>query len=518
MTVVDIRIHDVLLMLICLLFFFNRDVFIDYSSLWQLAILCVVYVGSNLIKKKFRYFLLFAIFLWGIVEIIIAILQKFYLLESNNHNFVITGTFGNPSPLSGLLALCLPISILYIYKNLGKRIKKMILVYFLITVCVLYGLVISESRAGWVAAFAGSLFLVFGWLKHIRSIKVNLVLLKSMFLFIIIIFVVFLYFLKKDSADGRLLIWSNTINMIADYPILGVGTGGWLANYMYYQADYFLQNPDSTYIILADNVFYPYNEFLHIAVDQGTIGLLIMITLFYNLFNYKNEEYTDYLLKAMLAVFLVFSFFSYSANIFPLQILFAALIGMMRSYTIKRVFISSSKVHIIGGLLFLSIVCISTWSYHIYYKISALVEKEQKSECDSLYLDNLYPFFCYNPVLMDLYSQTCLGNYSLDKELEILQTTTKIAPTCELYYNMGDLWKQEKDFVQAEKCYQMAAAMIPHRLSPQYKLFRLYVEQGDKKSAFRTGNILLRQPVKKEGTKTLRMKAEVLKYFEDEQW
>ena len=44
--------------------------------------------------------------------------------------------------------------------------------------------------------------------------------------------------------------------MIEDYPLFGIGTGGWQANYMLYQAEYFLQATNSPYTLLADNIFY----------------------------------------------------------------------------------------------------------------------------------------------------------------------------------------------------------------------------------------------------------------------
>jgi hypothetical protein len=36
-----------------------------------------------------------------------------------------------------------------------------------------------------------------------------------------------LYFLKKDSADGCLLIWCCSLEMIQDKPLSGHGSGGW---------------------------------------------------------------------------------------------------------------------------------------------------------------------------------------------------------------------------------------------------------------------------------------------------
>lgn len=60
-----------------------------------------------------------------------------------------------------------------------------------------------------------------------------------------------------------------------------------------------------------------------------------------------------------------------------------------------------------------------------------------------------------------------------------------------------------------------AASMLPYRLTPKYKTFLLYVNQGNRKSAIDIGEKILNQPVKKEGTKTLRIKAEIMQYMQN---
>lgn len=48
------------------------------------------------------------------------------------------------------------------------------------------------------------------------------------------------------------------------------------AKYMDYQAKYFERNPNSEFINLADNVKYPFNEFIKIAVEFGLVGLILI--------------------------------------------------------------------------------------------------------------------------------------------------------------------------------------------------------------------------------------------------
>ena len=122
-----------------------------------------------------------------------------------------------------------------------------------------------------------------------------------------------LYFFKKDSANGRLLIWRTTLDMVADKPIVGHGAGAFQAKYMLYQADYFNAHPDSRYVTLADNVLHPFNEYLLVLCEHGIVGLgIIALLVFFLVRAYRRNPGEEKFpaLMSLLAL-AVFSFFSY---------------------------------------------------------------------------------------------------------------------------------------------------------------------------------------------------------------
>lgn len=508
--------QDILLIVVCILMFANRAIPIDCSSLWSIGILLLIYVTIRLFLKQSSYFIFILINFAGLLESIIAILQSCHYIESNHHAFAVTGTFGNPGPLGGFLAVCLIVAVWLFGKSMQKHNRFLLIGYAVITLCIAYGLLLTESRAGWLAALIGMLFLIYVEIIQHFPIFCSRIHYKIVIILVVSTSICALYFLKKDSADGRLFIWLNTLGMIIDYPLFGTGTGGWLANYMHYQADYCVLHPGASYIALADNVFYPYNEVLHFIAEQGIVGLLCLLLFLYLLFTEKCGNSTGRLLKGALLAFIVFACFSYPADVFVLQVLFVCLIGMMQSSP-TRISISPQIAYICYGITFICFVTLSIWSYGIYNsvstEISKLARRDEKLVSPPQILDNSISFIYYNPRLMNSYAQICSKRYSMDKALQIMQCTSKVVPTCELYCDMGDIWKLKKDFFQAEKCYQVAASMVPGRLTPSYKLFQLYVEQGNKEAALHEGKVLLKQSVKREGTKTLRMKAEVSEYI-----
>ena len=55
---------------------------------------------------------------------------------------------------------------------------------------------------------------------------------KFLFLGIVLLLLVGLYFWKKDSADGRILIWLCSLDMFGDHWFFGIGSGKFQAEYM----------------------------------------------------------------------------------------------------------------------------------------------------------------------------------------------------------------------------------------------------------------------------------------------
>ena len=89
--------------------------------------------------------------------------------------------------------------------------------------------------------------------------------------------------------DDRIAIFRNSINMIKQHPIIGVGANTFMKNYKKYK-----ESPEYMNIVTSDTL-YAHNNFLHIAAELGLIGLSIFIWLLYQLFRecvsiYKGQE------------------------------------------------------------------------------------------------------------------------------------------------------------------------------------------------------------------------------------
>ena len=88
-----------------------------------------------------------------------------------------------------------------------------------------------------------------------------------------------------------------------------------------------------------------------------------------------------------------------------------------------------------------------------------------------------------------------------------------ILPSCENYCFLAEYFLTKKNYAQAETTLRVAADMIPTRIRPKYQLWQLYVETGNVPAAFETAQKIIEMPVKIESVFTLKVKAQMKKYF-----
>jgi O-antigen ligase len=269
------------------------------------------------------------LFVWGvaIVWMVVVLLQsglglmQLYGLENSYHGlFNITGTFHNPGPFSGFVVSGLPIALGVIgftevngggteehrgvcFKWLKLNIpysaiiRRLILALAWVTLAaILLVLPPAQSRAAWIAGIAGSLFVLASHpslLSFKDTIKKKFLTIKNP-LRVLVLTVIFLsittagfglYVMKKGSADGRMLIWQVTSQLIKQSPITGHGTGTFNALYMNEQADWFESGKGTeAQAMVAGSPEAPFNEPLKLWLEKGLIAILLAGVVLYFIF------------------------------------------------------------------------------------------------------------------------------------------------------------------------------------------------------------------------------------------
>ena len=242
----------------------------------------------------------------------LGILQIIGVCASSHSNFIMTGSFDNPGPYGGFIAIMLAILGAYVLlnRNVDKWYEKVLVILSMIS-CVLCIIVLpaSMSRAAWLAL--GVAALVFGlmelsladWLrKHKRCAIIASVL--------VMMVMTGVFFLKKDSAIGRLHIWNIELRSIANEPWTGHGKGSVLGVYGDMQAEYFAEkNRPEIIKKVAGCPEYAFNEYLKVGVEYGIPAMLAVIAVLIGSIHLLLKSHSP--LAYGLIVFSVFAFFSY---------------------------------------------------------------------------------------------------------------------------------------------------------------------------------------------------------------
>jgi O-antigen ligase len=177
----------------------------------------------------------------------------------------------------------------------------------------------------------------------------------------------------QNSTYERLMLWKNSLLMIADHPLVGSG----LANWKIFVPAYGMGS--AKYMSSGGVRFvHPHNDFLLIASELGIIGLIIFLTLFIILIYYcfrrikfatsSTSLITCVALLAGLLIYLLISLFSMPLNRFYPPIMLMLFIAMVLSFdetqTISKQYLNKKYLTFILIVCF----CISATAVFIGYK------------------------------------------------------------------------------------------------------------------------------------------------------
>ncbi len=424
-------------------------------------------------KPLFNIFALLALILslWGLGQFI-------GLLKSYHGSFNVTGPFDNPAGMSAALVVLLPF-VLYNCRWTGKNHRALSVV----ATCLVVGVIIlSRARTAILATVVIIIFFLFRVTRE-RGLKIRPVHRLSLFAGFLIIFIG-LFFMKKDSANGRLLIWRCSGQLIADKPFFGHGAHGFTKNYMNQQASYFTKHHDSKYAMLADNVRHPFNEFLKWTVNHGMTGLFLTLLLIVIPLWASREERSTELFAARLGLLAtgVCAFFSYPFNYPFIRLVTVALLAFalasspQKSITIRGGYLPK------GLALLFSLGLLSTTTYQTYYEREwhKIAHRSLRGEANQMLprYKSLSTRLPHNELFLYNYAAelNVVGQYR--ESLKIARECDILWADYDLHMLMADNCRELQQYDETEGHLKKAAAMCPVKFMPLYLLAELYQETG----------------------------------------
>lgn len=452
--------------------------FIQIILLWFLLKIILSYFPD------IKDFILIALLIWGVVEAVWGMGQLYNFFPAKHTLFKTTGSFLNPGPYGGFIALMFPISLYYWLNFRNKNVWISYIFLFLGVVCLLV-FPATMSRSAWIAALTGFAVVLFFDKSINRNIssfwKQNkkrgiIIVIITILLFIFSLYAI--YHIKKDSADGRLFMWKITTLAIKDTDMKGVGIGGFPASYASAQIDYFKSGESSeTERFVAGSPEYAFNEYLQIFLEQGIWGfivfILLSITIIYS--GIKNREYGAVGSFISLSVFALASY-PYQLWQFPVV---WVILGTLCTYGKKRKR-AVTGVLSVAALCIISGICFSGQNVFIkakqeWSKLSPLYNiKAYENVVDEYRL--LYPTLNHNAGFVFEYGMSLNATGDFNNADSVYSRGLEISSDAMFYNVKGRNYHEMAEFNKAEICYINSTWLLPERIYPYYLLTKLYAD------------------------------------------
>lgn len=478
------------------------------------------------------HYFLFVLIGIGFIEAIWGFKQLQGWAYSNHSLFRLTGSFFNPGPYSGYLAITLPVA----FGVLLKQSKRNFLYYFS-ALCILTIIVVlpaGMSRSAWIAATCSCVWVYFMYRLDWKRIKIKLRqhrklhIIGSMLGCILLIGgSIYLYTLKKDSADGRFLMWKITAKAIQKQPIMGTGLGGFPAAYAETQAEYMASGKASEQErLVAGCPEYAFNEYLQIGLEQGLVGLALFIA-WIGLIFYKGIKNKRYDCCSGLMSLTIFATSSYPLQLpdFWVVLIFLGVICVMPDtlMTSQRE-IKPTKHEGYNKIFFMGIAVLGImlfWGQKDYYKAyqkwnrAQLLYKNKAFEAASEEYEPLYPLLKHKPEFLFEAAQCLSKTGQFEKANEYLRRAVLLSADPMLYCVMAKNEQSLGQYRQAENHLLHAIDILPERIYPYYLLAGLYSEPAyyqPIKLKIAIDSVLTKKP-KVESSAIREMKEKVKKYI-----
>ena len=485
------------------------------------------------VRHTVIYIVSLCLILWGIAEAVYGGLQLYGLAESNHSLYNITGSFRNPGPYAGFLAVVLPVAL---YLALSCRIRNKCLRQGTVTLCWVYVFLCATllpatlSRAAWIAACVGCGIVlcaryrlrarcILYFRRHRRRAWAWL----SAACLLLALAGVGAYYLKKDSADGRLLMWKVTARVVADAPYTGVGPGRFAGAYGEAQAAYFASGKGTAQEKhVAGSPEYGFNEFLQIAAERGIPGLAGCLALLALAFGCAVRG-RQWGIVAGLAAFLAFSCFSYPLSVWQHRLLFLALLLLAFGSWQPEGRGRALLWHACLAAAFAAIAFAGVRHARIKRQAEERWKEEQTYYYMEIYdgtVDNyrrLYeecPVLRRDPRFLFEYGQCLSKTRRYGQGNCILFEGSRLSADPMFWNIMGKNYQALRAYREAEACFRHAAYMVPNRLYPLYLLANLYFSTGEAEKGIATARALLAKEPKVMSDAVREMKAEMKEKLE----
>ncbi|GEM_PF-2794142 len=507
----NVSIVDIFITIFCIIGFIVSYTLFEQASTKIISLLLCLILYYNfrifLSQKVVNYWLICFFIFSGAIEALWGGLQLIGIAEHYNSRNLPTGSFQNPGPYGGYLAMVFPMALYYILRDFhvlkcttNKLLRPFYLRFYLsffTLISIAFMLHLANSRASWLAALISGITIVFAVIVKLKKIniksfvnihKIKLILGVSFLLIVLSLTVHHLYGIRKGSSDTRVLIWKISLPIIPQQPS-GVGIGHYLGAYTKAHIKY-MNSPNATTQDkkLAICTRFSYNEYITICIEFGILGLLFyLLSIIGAVFiGFKNKRFAP---TASIISLSVFASMSYPFSILPFIISISFLLALcVTNYSDNS--INSKEKSLAGYLIILSyliaIPCLYNRFnfYKAYHRWEYLKKNTLKFNSNLLEeYAKLEPFLSDHDLFLNDYAFRLSSENKYSSSINIIQKSQNISMNYDTWIGLADNYKKMKDYKSAEKHIMAGASLMPLLSNYYYPLMDLYLESNNLEKA-----------------------------------
>ena len=478
-------------------------------------------LSALIFKSKGDFISLDSVISWVLVvlggsEAILGLRQLYGFATSGHSMYALTGSFFNPGPYSGYLAMILPVCLyqwLVCDRKGGRVVSGGVM---LLILCVLPA---GMSRSAWLAAGVSCLCVYawhMDWTDKFRLLwqqqrqRVVMVVVGGFCVLLLAGYLLFV--LKPDSARGRLFMWKITCRAIAEKPLTGYGIHNFAAAYGNAQETYFAAGDYEPWEErVAGSPEYAFNEYLQAAVELG-IPLAVCLLVVVVLCLYRGVRKGRYGICGAILSLMIFSFSSYPLQLPVFIVTFGGLLVACLSGADRWQWLGLAvSVGIIGGFrlkndLQVERACREWMNARVLYSAGAYQSAEKE-------YGRLYPLLRDRASFLFEYGHGLHKQQQFSKSNRILKEALLRSCDPMILNVIGKNYQQMGDCLSAEDWFIRSTHRLPGRIYPYYLLAKLYAElsfrQPDKFEKMKR-MVLTKEP-KVQSTAIRQMREEVNK-------
>lgn len=436
-----------------LLLIIKGELDLHYQPLLKIGILLLWMITlRNLCKndyKRMRKYVFNIFFSWLSLETLFALC-----------NFTIHRVY-NSVIFSIFISILIAFLTIYISNTAINKYKQKLAtsVLIVLNIAIAY---YFESRTAFIVIIITLLLLI----RKVYAVKLPLFI-GALVIVTCILIISFTF--KIDSSYGRILIWRNSLNILTDNWLWGIGLNRFPRVYMEYQQS-FLNSLScyDKYFTLAGNTSFAYNDLIEFTCKFGFIPILgISICFFYS---YSIGKRINIDIMFILVLIFIVSLFNYFLQILYCQLFTIVLISCLKSTNNKfRYRIKDFKILTVSIVFLLGSILIYFFKYYSYRFV---IKSQQVADSNITWiLDD-------NPNYWWIYANLSFSQHRYHSTIYALNNMSNYTKNSDSECLYAKSYQELNQYILAEKHFRNAIEMYPSKYSCRYDLMLLYKSTG----------------------------------------